>query len=37
MPARSRTVLHFILYSAVIALISGAFLAEILRGGCPVP
>ncbi len=37
MPTRTRSVLHLSLYALVTLLIAAAFLAEIARGGCPVP
>ncbi len=37
MPTRSRIVLRLSFYAAVTLLISVSFLAEMLRGGCPVP
>lgn len=37
MPVKTRTVLHLSLYTLVTLLIAASFLAEILRGGCPVP
>ena len=37
MPAKARSVLHLPVYAAIILLIAASFLAEILRGGCPVP
>ncbi len=37
MLARVRTVLHPLFYAVVTLVIAASFLAEILRGDCPVP